>query len=127
MIDTSLQAQATVKAPIIIGTRCHYCSKFRPPSEVHTMGSGGALICFRCLEWHRHAMAAFCGQPPPGCQECGLKFADLKEIDGAGNLRMSLVVKDGIYQVLCTPCADSYERKRADLFRNTVYGRRKGI
>jgi len=72
-------------------------------------------------------MRALSGAPPPGCQDCGLKFADLKEIDAAGNLRMSLVVKDGIYQILCTTCSDSYERKRADLFRETEYGYKRKI
>lgn len=118
-----------IVAPVrlVVGQRCHYCSKFRSASEIQPLGTGGAKICFRCLEWHRVAMRALCGDPPPGCQECGIKFADLKDFDRAGNLRMQLVVKDGIYQILCTPCCDIYERKRADLFRETAYGQRKGI
>jgi hypothetical protein len=91
------------------------------------MGTGGAKICFRCLEWHHNAIRVLAGDPPPGCQECGLTFADLKAFDNAGNLRMYLHVKDGIYQILCTTCSDKYERKRADLFRETVYGQQKGI
>jgi hypothetical protein len=113
--------------PSVLRVRCHYCSHFRSPNEILHLGTGGAKMCFRCMEWHRIAMAALCGQPPPGCQECGVTFADLKECDSLGNLRMSLVVKDGIYQILCTTCSDSYERKRADLYRHTVYGQQKGI
>lgn len=112
---------------LVIGERCPYCSKFRPHSEIKPIGTGGAKICFRCVEWHDKAIRMLAGAPPPGCQECGLKFSDLKEYDHLGNLRMWLHAKDGIYQILCTPCSDSYERKRADLFRETEYGRLKGI
>jgi hypothetical protein len=113
--------------PSVLRTRCQYCSKFRSPSEVFPLGTGGVKICLRCLEWHRVAMRALCGAPPPGCQDCGISFRDLKESDSLGNLRMTVVVKDGIYQILCTTCSDAYERKRADLFRETQYGRQKGI
>lgn len=112
---------------IVFGEKCPYCSKFRPHSEIQKMGTGGAKICFRCLEWHRNAIKVLAGAPPPGCQECGVTFADLKAFDRAGNLRMYLHVKDGIYQILCTTCSDVYERKRADLFRETAYGQQKGI
>jgi hypothetical protein len=112
---------------LVFGERCHYCSKFRPHSEINHMGAGGVKICFRCMEWHDKAIRLLAGEPPPGCQECGITFADLKEFDSLGNLRMWLVVKDGIYQILCTTCSDAYEKKRADLYRETVYGQRKGI
>lgn len=112
---------------IVMGHRCHYCSVFRPHSEIRKMGNGGVRICFRCMEWHDKAIRVLSGQPPPGCQECGIKFKDLKAFDSTGNLRMYLSVKDGIYQILCTTCSDKYERKRADLFRETRYGWLKGI
>ena len=111
----------------IIGIRCHYCSKFRAPGDIRSMGTGGVKICLHCLEWHGKAMRMLAGEPPPGCQNCGLKFRDLKEFDHLGNLRMYLVVKDGIYQIHCETCSDEYVRKRADLYGDTVYGRRKGI
>jgi hypothetical protein len=116
-----------VTARVVIGERCHYCSKWRAPREIQELGTGGAKICMHCLEWHFKAIRILAGNPPDGCQKCGLKFQDLKECDALGNLRMYLVVKDGIYQVLCEPCNAIYERKRADLFRETEYGKRKGI
>jgi hypothetical protein len=112
---------------LVFGERCHYCSKFRPTSEVRKIGTGGAKICFRCIEWHDRAVRVLAGDPPPGCQECGITFKELKAYDTAGNLRMYLHAKDGIYQILCTPCSDKYERKRADLYRETVYGKSRGI
>lgn len=112
---------------IVMGVRCHYCSQYRPPRDVQSMGAGGAKICLRCLEWHQKALMALCGNPPPGCQTCGVKFRDLKEFDGAGNLRMYVVQKDGIYQVICQTCNEKYLPLRRDLFRDTLFGKQKGI
>jgi hypothetical protein len=112
---------------VVIGVRCHYCSKFRPPREVQNIGTGGAKICLNCVDWHEKALRMFAGNPPPGCQQCGLKFKDLKEFDAAGNLRMYVAQKDGIYQVLCESCNAKYIPKRADLFRDTAFGRLRGI
>lgn len=82
-------------------------------------------MCWHCYEWHQKALLALAGEPPPGCQDCGVTFDALKEASGEGNVRMSVVLKDGVYAVLCVPCADAYCRKRSDLFRSTEYGRQK--
>lgn len=111
----------------LFGERCHYCSKFRPAAEIRKLGTGGAKICFRCIEWHDRAIRVLAGQPPDGCQECGLSFKALKDSALTGNLKMFLHVKDGIYQILCTPCSDKYEAKRRDLFGETLYGKQKGL
>lgn len=110
-----------MSAAAILTVRCHYCSKERNPREVVYM-SGGPVMCWHCLEWHQHALQMLAGQPPPGCQECETPFLELNDCDGRGNVRFSVVPKDGIYQVLCQTCAGRYVQKRADLFGSTEYG-----
>ena len=102
--------------------KCRRCSQFRHPAEF-VAGPNG--YCLHCLEWHRKALDLLAGNPPPGCQECERTFAQLE--DSAGNARMYLHVKDGLYSLLCKSCSDAYERKRADLYGGTPYGRVKGI
>jgi len=84
--------------------------------------SGGAIMCWQCLEWHRRAVMMLAGKPPPGCQVCGVTFAQLQERAGGGDVRMYLHAKDGIYQVLCRQCSDDYVPKRVDLYGDTAFG-----
>lgn len=72
-------------------------------------------------------MKVLAGEPPPGCQECGLSFADLDKRAAGGNISMSIVPKDGIYQVICELCAEKYFPKRADLLAGTDFGRQIGL
>lgn len=107
----------------IIAEKCHYCSKYRHPHEVMRL-PGGVRMCWHCHEWHGKAMMALAtGVPPPGCQNCGVSVADLKDERGDGNVQMCIHVKDGVYQVLCKPCSAVYATKRRDLFGKTVWGR----
>jgi hypothetical protein len=115
-------------APIIVTVRCHYCSRGRSLHELHPIGTGGVLICDRCIDWHERAMGMLTrNEMPDGCQECGIPLSTLQAIHPGGNIPMSLVVKDGIYQILCRPCTDEYVRKRRDLYGPTQFGREKGI
>lgn len=108
---------------VIIGVRCHYCSKSRSPREVIYL-PGGKMLCWRCYEWHGHAMGLLAkGEPPPGCQECGAKFDAMQEVNARGDMPVYLHPKDGVYQVLCGKCSDAYVQKRADLYGSTQYGR----
>jgi hypothetical protein len=107
---------------LVVGIRCHYCSKFRHPKEVLRL-PGGPIMCWRCLEWHQKARDALSGHPPPGCQQCGVTFAQLQERAGSGDVSMCIHVKDGIYQVLCRTCSDKYAPKRVDLYGATEFGR----
>jgi hypothetical protein len=99
---------------------CRFCSKFRSPAEfIHNATSG---YCWHCYAWHQSALKMLAtAEYPPGCQECGLDIAVLRERE-PGDFRMYLHPKDGIYQVLCKTCSDKYERKRLDLYGNTPYG-----
>jgi hypothetical protein len=121
-----LTASAIVPVPAVLSTRCHYCSKFRNPHEIIPIGTGGALMCFHCYEWHTKSLNALAtGSAPPGCFECRVTWAELRARPASGDetsVKMYLVPKDGIYQLLCRTCSDAYERKRADLLGDTVYG-----
>jgi hypothetical protein len=109
-----------------IRIRCHYCSHFRGPGDILHL-PGGVVICLRCWEWHGKAMRMLAGEPPPGCQVCGITFARLREMYPDGNIPMYLHPKDGIYQVLCRCCSDEYERERLDLYGDTLHGELKKL
>jgi hypothetical protein len=121
-----------VNAPNVVSVRCHYCSVFRNPHEVFPIGIGGVVMCLRCREWHDANIDALAKDgAPKGCFECRVTWAELRlrleAGDNPAELKMFLVPKDGIYQLLCRTCSDAYERKRADLLRGTLYGQRKGV
>lgn len=108
-------------SPAIFTVRCHYCSHPRTPTEILKIGTGGAIMCWHCYEWHLKALKMLCGQPPPGCQTCGVTFDELAE-RSSGDCCMYVHPKDGIYQVLCRACSDRYVPQRVDLYRPTKYG-----
>lgn len=115
-----------------VRVRCHYCSQFRHRGDVLTIGTGRALICLHCREWHEANIAALAANGvPKGCFECRATWAELRLRVSAGDnpdeFKMFLVPKDGIYQLLCRTCSDAYEQKRADLLRGTLYGQQKGV
>lgn len=105
---------------IVMGERCNWCGKFRAPNSVHRLKSHQA-ICDECLEWHAAAMDVLAGKPPAGCQECGKTWQHLREHAAPAPPKMTIVEKDGIYQLLCEPCAEQYVGKRADFFGNTPF------
>lgn len=107
--------------PGVIRVTCPYCLTPRSPNEVVRM-KGAGLMCWHCYEWHAQALRMLAGEPPTGCQECGLSFQELTAMHPDGNVRMVLVQKDKIYQVLCGACADGYLPKRSELFKGTKFG-----
>jgi hypothetical protein len=86
--------------------------------------ANGVRMCLQCHEWHGRALLMIGGSPPPGCQECGLTFAEYAAICGGKDVRFVAVPKDGIYQVLCGACTDAYVPKRLDLVEGTEFGSR---
>lgn len=118
---------AAQNVPQVVRMRCHYCSRFRSPREILNIGTGGAVMCWLCYEWHGKAMLMLAGEPPPGCQVCGVTFTELSARAGGGDCKMYVHQKDGLYQILCQSCSDRYVFQRADLYRPTQYGHQRKI
>ena len=117
-----------VAASVHFKVRCHYCSKRRLPQDIDwTMKIGGAYRCHYCTEKHDEAMAALmAGRIPTQCQECKVHFFNQADPQ-TGDCTVVVVWKDQTLQVLCRRCADAYERKRLDLYGDTIYGERKKL
>jgi hypothetical protein len=106
----------------VLSVQCNYCSKWRPEFRVHRI-TNAQTICDHCLEWHLHAIDFLGGETAPhGCQECGATWEQLRDFTPDVEVRMYVVPKDGIYQLLCSACVRPYLPKRADLFRGTEFG-----
>jgi hypothetical protein len=109
-------------APNVVAARCHFCSKFRPEWRVHRLAGGAQTICDYCLDWHNHALEFLGGATPQGCQECGASWEILRDRQPGVEVRLYVVPRDGIYQLLCGLCVRPYVSARADLYRGTAYG-----
>jgi hypothetical protein len=108
-------------APAVFLATCRFCSRPRHPHEfIHDTIVG---MCWHCYEAHQDAMRVLLeGGVPTDCAECRLPFDELSRLARSADVRMRLHWKDGLYQFLCRPCSDAYERKRLDQFGNTPYG-----
>ena len=109
----------------IIGVRCHYCSRFFPPSQVINFGES-MVRCFACQQKHLAALEVLAGNPPNACGECGLTFevlADQQSPPAETQVSMFMHWKDGMYQLLCARCDRQYVEGRKDLYGPTRFGR----
>jgi hypothetical protein len=108
---------------VVIAATCSFCSKPRPPLSVHRMVSG-QTICEDCVNWHVHALDFLGGAPPNGCQECGKTWDAMRAESPALDMavRVFIVAKDGIYQMLCAQCARAYVPKTPNLYKGTKFG-----
>jgi ribosomal protein S26 len=110
-----------MSAPLVESVQCNYCSKWRPRFRVHAI-TNAQTICDHCLEWHLHALDFLGGAMPRGCQVCDRDWETLRDTTPGTQVRMYVVPKDGIYQLLCASCATPYVGKRGDLYRGTQFG-----
>ncbi len=101
--------------------RCRLCGKMRHRFDVVGASVRG-YTCRECLEWHFHAMDVLGGAPPRGCQGCGKTPEQLKRSPDDCDVRMYVVPKDGVYQLLCRDCGRQYTRQRRDLYQGTAFG-----
>ena len=76
-------------------------------------------MCFKCMEWHRAALMILAGNPPKSCQVCEKSFFAIAESTSGDDISIRLIVKDGIYQVLCSDCCEPYKRKVKHLYAGT--------
>jgi hypothetical protein len=58
----------------------------------------------------------------PGCQGCSATWEFLRDSTLGEEVRLFVVPRDGIYQVLCAACVRVYLPKRADLYGGTQFG-----
>jgi hypothetical protein len=114
----------TSSAALLIGARCKYCGHTRPFGEVRGDEPEG-YTCLNCLDWHCHALKMLAGEIPRGCQVCGVTFRQLSARSLA-DVKMVLLMKDGIYQVLCKACEGHYA-PRCGFFRGTLYEKLKKL
>lgn len=109
------------RVPHLVSVRCTFCSRERPPHRVHRLQSN-QVVCDHCMEWHHHAIAFLGGAVPPGCQQCRATWEYLRDSTPGVEIRMYVVPKDGILQLLCGACVQTYLPKRADLYKGTQFG-----
>lgn len=109
---------------LLVLHRCNFCSKELPGFRVHRLAGGAQIICDDCVEWHIHALNFQGGKIPPGCQECRASWEFLRDSTPGVEIRMYVVPRDGILQLLCSTCVQRYLPKRADLYRGTAFGER---
>lgn len=105
----------------VIAVRCHWCSRQLPSFRVHRLSSN-QVICDYCLDWHFHALDFLGGAMPRGCQECGATWEFLRESTPGVEVRLYVVPKDQILQLLCATCVQKYTAKRPDLYKGTGFG-----
>lgn len=111
----------------VLRARCRRCGHWRHPKEfVHNAEVG---YCWHCYEWHWHAQRVIAGESPRGCQECDRTHEALEQLTGSPDVKYAMHVKDGIYQLLGVACGcdEAYTRKRADLYRGTPHGAKRGL
>lgn len=111
-----------MRVPSLVPVRCHFCSRMRQEWRIHRLAGNAQLICDYCLEWHNNALEFLAGNYKPGCQCCGATWEFLHDSTVGVEIRMYVVPKDGIYQILCAACIKPYMSKRADLYSGTVFG-----
>ncbi|GEM_PF-1180609 len=109
-------------APVFLETfKCHWCQKHRPKFRVHKLESN-QIICDYCLMWQQQALDVLGGAPPRGCQYCLTTWEVLKERSPGEQVRMYVLSKDGILQLLCKDCVKVYLPKTAELYKGTQFG-----
>jgi hypothetical protein len=113
-----------VSAAAIYKVKCRYCGVPRSPREFVVNAAVG--YCLSCYENHSEAMAFLAsGRAPKACHRCMKPVEELAAANG--DLTLRGYMKDGIYQLLCGPCGDWYERKHLPMFVNTPHGQKQKL
>lgn len=109
-------------AAFVETVKCNWCTRYRARNRVHRLQSG-QIICENCLDWHFHALEFLGGHEPRGCYECLLTWRELEERTPGTQVRLYVVPKDGMLQLLCRACVAPYLPRRRELFEGTEFGR----
>ena len=115
------QAKVVSIVRTVLKVRCNYCSQEMPVHRVHKFHRA-QTICDKCLDWHNKAMEFLAGDRIPGCQQCERSWEVLRDSTPGVEVKLYVVPKDGVYQVLCRSCVGAYLPKRADLYRGPEFG-----
>ncbi len=102
-------------AGAVLKVQCHTCSRFHYAGDVAFL-PGGVVRCDQCMEKSTSEMGKFMASHSLTCYECHRKFS-------TGDIRVSVVWKDGVYQALCPGCTQVYVPKRRDLFKGTPFAK----
>lgn len=103
----------------LIGERCPYCSKFRSPREIVSIGGG--KICLQCEQRHIAALDALnAGSFNDRCSECD-RTPDQIRATGHKTAVWCVHFENGIYKCMCKPCDAIYVTKRSDLYDGTQF------
>jgi hypothetical protein len=127
VITTILLQGSTGALARVLHPKCRVCGRHRPVEE---FVAGGPVTgyCLRCLERNQEALDLLANRSlPQGCHVCNKSMKQLSDETPGSDVRLYLHPKDGIWQLLCAPCSDRYEHKRADLYRGTPYGHERKI
>ncbi len=100
---------------------CNWCGRNRPKYRIHRLHSK-QVICDYCLDWQKHALDVLAGETPRGCQGCVKTWQQLSAETPGDQVRMYVVPKDGIYQLLCKACVIPYLPKTSALYKGTQFG-----
>lgn len=111
-----------MNVPDLISVRCHYCSRWLAASRIHRIAGHAQAICDDCFDWHNRALEFLAGGPPAGCQHCMATWEILRDRAPGAAVRLYVVPRDGIYQMLCSNCVQPYIQKRKDLYKDTAFG-----
>lgn len=103
----------------ILKIRCQGCSLQYPAGDL-TFLPGGAVRCDKCMEKGLAEMGKFTAEHAMNCYDCGRKFTP-------GDIHVSVVWKDGVWQALCERCNAVYVPKRRDLFKGTQFAKEMNL
>jgi hypothetical protein len=111
----------SVSLPNLFPVQCNWCSHYRPAYASHQL-ENGLTICEYCLQRHIEALDFLgTGRLPDTCQCCGKTWVHLAATAEIA-IKIYIVPKDGIYQLLCDSCIGPYTLKRSDLYKGSRFG-----
>lgn len=120
---TILSISGPVSHAVVMSVRCNYCSKYVSRSVARRLAGHAQIICDDCIDWHNRSIEVLAGEIPAGCQQCSRSWDLIRDGAIGDDVRMYVVPKDGIYQLLCSLCCMPYLRLRSDFYKDTAFGR----
>jgi hypothetical protein len=108
-------AENVAPAVFRLYAKCPQCGKHCAPEEL----AGSQPRCYQCQEWHERAVNVL--NASLGCYDCKKSWEQFRAEAGPAEVKMYIVPRDGIYQVLCRPCCDEFVRLSRALYAGTAF------